>query len=99
LVTTREAAIAQVLGASTYSLDVMTENQAMELLTKKLKQLNRSITGEEYPLASKLAKAVGYLPLALDLAAAQVASIALRAYIRTVFKSGIYAFAYSFKFR
>ena len=35
LVTTREGAIAQVLGASTYSLDVMTPSQGMELLTKK----------------------------------------------------------------
>ncbi|MBD2566199.1 hypothetical protein ACEYW6_35955 [Nostoc sp. UIC 10607] len=30
------AAIADVLKASTYSLDVMTPSQAMELLTKKL---------------------------------------------------------------
>ncbi|MEO0970268.1 MAG: hypothetical protein AAFX80_18555 [Cyanobacteria bacterium J06639_18] len=34
LVTTREAAIADALGASTYNLDVMTPEQAIELLTK-----------------------------------------------------------------
>ncbi|MEH2107610.1 NB-ARC domain-containing protein, partial [Nostoc sp.] len=71
LVTTREASIADALGASTYNLDIMTASQAMKLLTKKL---GRKITGEERQLAENLAKAVGYLPLALELAAAQVAS-------------------------
>lgn len=71
LVTTREASIADALKASTYSLDIMTAPQAMELLTKKL---GREITGVECQSAEKLAKGVGYLPLALELAAAQVAS-------------------------
>jgi hypothetical protein len=35
LVTTRDASIGNVLGASTYSLDVMTETQALELLTQE----------------------------------------------------------------
>ncbi|WP_226889779.1 NB-ARC domain-containing protein [Nostoc sp. MG11] len=70
LVTTREAAIAQVLGASTYSLDVMQPSQAMELLTKKL---GRNLTNAETQSAEVLAKELGYLPLALELAAAQVA--------------------------
>ncbi|WP_084226980.1 NB-ARC domain-containing protein [Nostoc sp. KVJ20] len=69
LVTTREGAIADALGASTYSLDIMTASQAMELLTKKL---GREIRGVECQSAEKLAKGVGYLPLALELAAAQV---------------------------
>ncbi|MEH2181092.1 NB-ARC domain-containing protein [Nostoc sp.] len=69
LVTTREGAIADALGANTYSLDIMKPDQAMELLTKKL---GREITGVEYQSAEKLAKGVGYLPLALELAAAQV---------------------------
>ncbi len=71
LVTTRETAIAKTLRASTYSLDVMKPEQAMELLTKKLE---RDLTGEEHQSAETLAKAVGYLPLALELAAAQIGS-------------------------
>ncbi|MDJ0773467.1 MAG: effector-associated domain EAD1-containing protein [Mastigocoleus sp. MO_167.B18] len=71
LVTTREGAIATVLKASTYSLDVMQPEQAMELLTKKL---GREITGTEHQSVQDLAKAVGYLPLALELVAAEVAS-------------------------
>ncbi|ARV63362.1 hypothetical protein BZZ01_32705 (plasmid) [Nostocales cyanobacterium HT-58-2] len=71
LVTTREAGIAQVLRASTYSLDVMQPSQAMELLTKKL---GRNLTDTETQSAEVLAKELGYLPLALELAAAQVAS-------------------------
>ncbi|MHC5751291.1 MAG: NB-ARC domain-containing protein, partial [Nostoc sp.] len=70
LVTTREAVIADALAASTYSLDIMTDTQAMELLTKKLA---REIIGAERQSAANLAKGVGYLPLALELAAAQIA--------------------------
>ncbi|MBD2452179.1 hypothetical protein H6G76_34770 [Nostoc sp. FACHB-152] len=69
LITTREGAIAQVLGANTYSLDVMKPEQAMELLTKKL---GRDLVGTECQEAQDLAASVGYLPLALELAAAQV---------------------------
>ncbi|MDZ8056592.1 MAG: NB-ARC domain-containing protein, partial [Aulosira sp. ZfuCHP01] len=71
LVTTREGAIADALAASTYSLDIMKPNQAMALLTKKLR---REITGAERQSAENLAQGVGYLPLALELAAAEVAS-------------------------
>ncbi|MBD2520022.1 hypothetical protein H6G93_34785, partial [Nostoc sp. FACHB-973] len=70
LVTTREGHIADALAASTYSLDIMKPDQAMELLTKKLR---REITGAERHSAENLAKGVGYLPLALELAAAEVA--------------------------
>ncbi|WP_062291611.1 NB-ARC domain-containing protein [Nostoc piscinale] len=70
LVTTREGAIADALAASIYNLDIMTDTQAMELLRKKL---GREITGKERLSAANLAKGVGYLPLALELAAAQVA--------------------------
>jgi hypothetical protein len=70
LVTTREGHIADALAASTYSLDIMKPEQAMELLTKKLR---REITGTERHSAENLAKGVGYLPLALELAAAEVA--------------------------
>ncbi|WP_414588918.1 effector-associated domain EAD1-containing protein, partial [Scytonema sp. PCC 10023] len=71
LVTTREGAIADALGASTYSLDVMEPSQAMELLTKKL---GRDLKDAERQSAADLALAVGYLPLALELAAAEIAS-------------------------
>ncbi|MEH2148399.1 NB-ARC domain-containing protein, partial [Nostoc sp.] len=70
LVTTREGSIADALAANTYSLDIMKPDQAMELLTKKLR---REITGTERHSAENLAKGVGYLPLALELAAAEVA--------------------------
>ncbi|WGV27274.1 NB-ARC domain-containing protein [Halotia branconii] len=70
LVTTRERVIADALAASIYNLDIMTDTQAMELLTKKL---GREITGVERQSAQNLAQGVGYLPLALELAAAEVA--------------------------
>ncbi|MEH2231043.1 MAG: NB-ARC domain-containing protein, partial [Nostoc sp.] len=71
LVTTREARIAHALGARLYNLDVMKPAQAMELLKKRL---GRDIVGVERQSAKKLAKGIGYLPLALELAAVQVAS-------------------------
>lgn len=74
LVTTRDASIGNALGASTYSLDVMTETQALELLVQKLKTLGKQLEAGEIQLAKALAEAVGYLPLALELAAVQVAN-------------------------
>jgi hypothetical protein len=70
LVTTRDGAIADTLRASTYSLDVMKPQQAMELLTRKL---GRDLQDAERQSAEALAEAVGYLPLALELASAQIA--------------------------
>jgi len=67
LVTTREATIR---GASSYDLDVMTPNESLELLQKSQ---NNPLTKVEQQQAQQLAQTVGYLPLALDLAAAQVA--------------------------
>ncbi|NEQ11752.1 MAG: hypothetical protein F6K37_39550, partial [Moorea sp. SIO4E2] len=66
LVTTREA---PVKGAIRYDLDVMTLNQSLELLTGCF---NNELTNQELDYAKTLAKTVGYLPLALELAAAQV---------------------------
>ncbi|NER51757.1 MAG: hypothetical protein F6J92_34970, partial [Symploca sp. SIO1A3] len=66
LVTTREA---PVQGATRYDLDVMTLEQSLELLTSCL---NQELTEVERESAETLAKTVGYLPLALELAAAQV---------------------------
>jgi hypothetical protein len=70
LVTTREALIARAVGATLYDLDVMTPQQALALLEG---QLRRRLEGEERDAAGELARTVGYLPLALELAAAQVA--------------------------
>ena len=70
LITTREAAIAKGLGAAHYDLDIMTPEQALDLLAKRL---GRGLEGAERNQALALADAVGYLPLALELAAAQVA--------------------------
>jgi hypothetical protein len=70
LITSREKLIATSVGASIYSLDVMNVSQSLQLLAKRLR---RSLTEGEQPQAEELAKEVGYLPLALELAAAQVA--------------------------
>lgn len=69
LITTREANVARILGADIYELDVMTSNQAINLLERRL---HRNISETEAKKALDLAKVVGYLPLALALAAAQI---------------------------
>ena len=74
LVTTRDASVATSLNASPYYLDVMTKTQSLDLLRKKAEHLGKPLQTSEIKLAKDLAKAVGYLPLALELAAAQVAS-------------------------
>ncbi|AUB34218.1 hypothetical protein COO91_00089 [Nostoc flagelliforme CCNUN1] len=66
LVTTREAVIK---GATAYKLDVLTPDESIKLLEKSCSSLKL----EERHLAQELAATVGYLPLALDLAASQVA--------------------------
>ena len=69
LITTRDSLIANAFGARLFELDVMTESQSLKLLSNRL---NREIEGYEVNLAMDLAKTVGYLPLALELAASQV---------------------------
>lgn len=66
LVTTRSAPITDALR---YDLDVMTPAEALAMLTK---QLGKSLTSSEQTQALDFAEQVGYLPLALELAAAQV---------------------------
>jgi hypothetical protein len=66
LVTTREV---PVKGAIRYDLDVMTESQSLALLTGYLKH---ELNLPDQKQAKILAKIVGYLPLALELTAAQV---------------------------
>ncbi|WP_257210119.1 NB-ARC domain-containing protein, partial [Nostoc linckia] len=68
LVTTREAVI---LGASRYDLDVMTKSESLKLLESQPQP--RQFTPAEKQQAELLAETVGYLPLALELAAAQIA--------------------------
>ena len=66
LVTTREARIS---GADRYDLDVMTADQALELMTQKLSEpLSRS----DRERALEFSNRVGFLPLALELAASQI---------------------------
>jgi len=67
LVTTRDATLARKVGAHLYDLDVMTEAEALSLLEARLGPLD----GDREPAAA-LARELGYLPLALELAAAQV---------------------------
>jgi Effector-associated domain 4/NB-ARC domain/APAF-1 helical domain len=67
LVTTRGAVIK---GATPYNLNVLTKEQSLSLLQKSSRV---ELTADEQQLAEQLAITVGYLPLALDLAAAQVA--------------------------
>jgi hypothetical protein len=66
LVTTREA---QIRDAQRYDLDVMTAAEARARIEKSLPQ---SFSAEEDQAIEAFIKAVGYLPLALDLAVAQI---------------------------
>ena len=70
LITSRDKLIATSVGATLYSLDVMSREQSLQLLAKRL---GRNLTAGEQPQAEELAEEVGYLPLALELAAVQVA--------------------------
>lgn len=66
LVTTREARIPD---AHRYDLDVMSPEQALTLMTQKLSEPLRE---DETQQALAFASRVGYLPLALELAATQI---------------------------
>jgi len=70
LVTTRDAIVAKVAGAALYELGVMTLNQALDLLSNHLR---RGLEGRGKEKAAELAREVGHLPLALELAATQIA--------------------------
>jgi len=69
LVTTRDSLIASAVGARLFELDVMTEDQSMMLFSNRL---GRNLENSEKKSAVDLAKTVGYLPLAIQLAAAQI---------------------------
>ena len=69
LITTRRANVADEVGADLHELDVMTPDQSLGLLVARL---GRALDDAERSEALHLAKAVGHLPLALELAAARV---------------------------
>lgn len=69
LITTREVEVATAAGIEPHSLDVMTPEQSLTLMSS---QIGRALEGEKRRLALSLANEVGYLPLALELAAAQI---------------------------
>ncbi|MFG6101674.1 NB-ARC domain-containing protein [Leptothoe sp. EHU-05/26/07-4] len=66
LVTTREVRIPE---AHRYALDVMTADQALELMTQKLSE---PLSPADRERALEFSKRVGFLPLALELAASQI---------------------------
>ncbi|MDB9529180.1 NB-ARC domain-containing protein, partial [Oscillatoria sp. CS-180] len=66
LVTTRQT---KIVGATRYDLDLMTPQQSLDLLTQYLPY---DLDETEQAQAAVFAKEVGYLPLALELAAAQI---------------------------
>ncbi len=70
LITSRDKLIATSIGANIYSLDVMTPTQSLELLSRRLR---RDLLEAERPQALELAEEVGYLPLALEISAVQIA--------------------------
>jgi len=70
LVTTSRADLAEDVGATLYALDVMTPAQSQALLARRL---GRPLSREEGKVTLRLARRVGYLPLALELAAARAA--------------------------
>jgi len=69
LVTTRREWVASEIGARLENLDVLSRDQSLDLLARRL---GRPLEAKEREEASDLAEAVGDLPLALELAAAQI---------------------------
>ena len=71
LVTARDATIPH---AARFDLDVLSPEQALALLLEKSRRADAdAISSEESQAARTLAETVGYLPLALELAEAQIA--------------------------
>ncbi len=69
LVTSRKRDVAEAVGANPRLLGVPSAEQAVDILSKRL---TRAIEATELSDARRLANAVGYLPLALELAAVRV---------------------------
>src|SRR5690348_4064208 len=69
LLTTRDAEIAHELGAKTQPIPVMTEAEAVSLLEV---WADGHLTYVKSPLKNQIVKRLGYLPLAVKLAGAQL---------------------------
>ncbi|MBD2479777.1 NB-ARC domain-containing protein [Anabaena sp. FACHB-83] len=69
LITSRRADVADKVGASLQQLNVMTPEESLALLSQFLE---RQLEGIEKQGALQVAETVGYLPIALNLAAARV---------------------------
>jgi hypothetical protein len=69
LITTRRADVADALNATRRDLEVMPPVQALALLERCL---GRSLAAEEHMTALQFAAAVGFLPLALEMAALRI---------------------------
>ena len=69
LITTRRAAVADVAGAGQIPLGVLTPEQSLALLARRL---GRDLGPAERDDARQLAETVGFLPLALELAVVRV---------------------------
>jgi ribosomal protein L17 len=72
LITTRRPDIALQVGAELYQLNLMTEEQSLTLLEKVLAPAK--LEEKQREEAKRIAKAVGYLPYALDLVAKRIKS-------------------------
>ena len=70
IITTRRADVAEEVNARLYLLNLMSEKQSLMLLANRLER--KLEEEEEEKSAKQLAAAVGYLPLALVLAAVRV---------------------------
>lgn len=70
VITSRRFDVAEEAGAEIYQMEVMSPVQTLNLLSARM---SRNIEADERHDALMLAEAVGFLPLALELAAARVA--------------------------
>ena len=70
LITTRRADVADEVGADLHQMDVMTSEQALQLLSARLQRPIDEVEQEE---ALHVAEITGYLPLAIELAAVRIA--------------------------
>jgi len=71
IITTRDEVLAEKVGDRLYFLDVMTEKEALQFV---IQRLGRDLHKEELPRARQVIHGCGLLPLALELALAQIAN-------------------------
>ena len=68
IITTRDASIANKLGASLHSLDILTPEQSFALIIARLGEMSES----DHSYAAALAKRLGYHPLAIEQATGRI---------------------------